>query len=501
MIRFDNLTFFDGDNFTETKTVVIEDGEFKWIGDEIELPIHYSNVESSINSEGLIAIPSFVDSHIHFLGLSARLVGHEVSFQEHQGLSDFINELERINQTDNTSECLRIYGLDLFHPSSNNIFSKDIVDLCIPDRPAVIRFTSGHGVLLNSYAIDLLGITESTDEIEGSTFVRSLETGKLTGVFYEIETLLKKSLPVIPKETIFEGMRRGNHELLSNGFTSFMDATAENDLSRLNFLADSIEQGYIDLNVSFMLGYDYLEEFIEANIKYGMDFRGISIGPVKLLTSFSGGYIYPEDLEDRILKCHKLGFPVAVHAVEEKIVHIASQIFSNNHMKGDRLEHVTELNDETISILENNKNYLSVNPNFIYEYGDRYMRMLSPDEINKIYRFKSMIEKNLTVGFGSDAPVSQPNALRFIKSATKRITKNYKVMSLSEKTTINEAINMATYNNRLINNTNLDSGKIAVGYIADMVLVKKDDLFSDKDYVPDTISLTIKEGQIIYSNL
>jgi hypothetical protein len=129
------------------------------------------------------------------------------------------------------------------------------------------------------------------------------------------------------------------------------------------------------------------------------------------------------------------------------------------------------------------------------------MRMLNPDKINKIYRFKSMIEKNLTVGFGSDAPVSQPNALRFIKSATKRITKNYKVMSLSEKITINEAINMATYNNRLINNTNLDSGKIAVGYIADMVLVKKDDLFSDKDYVPGTISLTMKQGQIIYSNL
>ena len=61
MIRFDNLTFFDGDKFTESKTVVIDDAEFKWIGDEIELPVHYSNVELSINSEGLIAIPGFVD--------------------------------------------------------------------------------------------------------------------------------------------------------------------------------------------------------------------------------------------------------------------------------------------------------------------------------------------------------------------------------------------------------------------------------------------------------
>ena len=45
-----------------------------------------------------------------------------------------------------------------------------------------------------------------------------------------------------PKETIFEGMKRANHQLLSNGFTSFMDATAENDLSRLNFLADLANQ-------------------------------------------------------------------------------------------------------------------------------------------------------------------------------------------------------------------------------------------------------------------
>ena len=45
-----------------------------------------------------------------------------------------------------------------------------------------------------------------------------------------------------------------------------MDATAENDLSRLNFLAKCVEENIIELDVSFMPGYENLEEFIQSNI-------------------------------------------------------------------------------------------------------------------------------------------------------------------------------------------------------------------------------------------
>ena len=75
MIRFDDLIFFDRDNFSEPKTIIVKDKKFKWIGDSIEIPIHYSNADFSIDCENLIAIPSFIDSHIHFLGLAAKLVG------------------------------------------------------------------------------------------------------------------------------------------------------------------------------------------------------------------------------------------------------------------------------------------------------------------------------------------------------------------------------------------------------------------------------------------
>ena len=501
MIRFDDLIFFDRDNFSEPKTIIVKDKKFKWIGDSIEIPIHYSNADFSIDCKNLIAIPSFIDSHIHFLGLAAKLVGHQVSLQENQGLEYFRDQLIKIDQNDKRSDCLRIYGLDIFHPSADIFFTKDIFDSCVPDRPAILRFTSGHAVLLNSKAMSLLGITESTDEIEGATFVRSPDTGELTGVFYEIEALINKSLPPIPSETIFEGIKSANDLLLSNGFTSFMDATAENDLSRLNFLAKCVEENIIELDVSFMPGYENLEEFIQSNIRFGTNFEGIKIGPVKLLASFSGGSIHPKDLKDRVQHCHSLGFPVAIHAVEEEIVYEASEILSNSYLKGDRLEHVTELSDKALDILRQNEIYACVNPSFIYEYGDRYKRLLKSDKFNKIYRFRSMLEQNVVLGFGSDAPVSTPSGLQFLQSATIRTTKLNEEISISQKISIIEAIKMATVNNGLLNGISHSSTPISRSNPANMILVKNEDLLNIKTNVSNNVLLTMKNGEILYSAL
>ena len=306
MIRFNNLILFNGADFTEPKSVVVENNIFKWIGDVNKLPQQYCDSTIQIDANGLLAIPSFIDSHIHFLGLAANLQGNKLALSDNVGLPEFITQLKEISKLDTQSQWLRIYDLDPFHPVLEKFISKDIIDSCISNRPVIIRFSSGHGVLLNSVAMKQLGITESTDETKGSTFVRSIETGKLTGVFYEIETLLNDAVPLISKETLIKGVKDANDLLLSRGFTSIMDATAENDLFRLFFLADLYEKGIITLDVSFMLGYEYLEDFIKSDITYGSNFRGIHIGPVKLMTSLSSGNPYPnkKTLSDKIKHCH-----------------------------------------------------------------------------------------------------------------------------------------------------------------------------------------------------
>jgi predicted amidohydrolase YtcJ len=501
MIRFNNLILFNGTGFTEPKSVVIENDIFKWIGDVNELPQQYCGSAISIEANGLLAIPSFVDSHIHFLGLAAKLQGNNLALSDNAGLTEFTAQLKEISKLDPQSEWLRIYDLDPFHPVLEKLISKDIIDSCISNRPVIIRFSSGHGVLLNSVAMKQLKITDSTDEIKGSTFGRSIETGKLTGVFYEIETLLNDYVPLISRETIIEGVKDANNLLLSKGFTSIMDATAENDLSRLNLFADFIDKGIIDLDVSFMLGYEYLEEFINIGIKYGTDFRGVTIGHVKLMTSLSSGKIYPDDLDYRINRCHSLGFPVAIHAVEKDIVSLVAEILADNYMEGDRVEHVTELDDMALDVLSKHKIGVSVNPSFIYEHGDRYIRVLESNVLKLIYRFKSMLEKDLIIGFASDAPVAMPSGLKFINAATKRRTKYNKEIGCSEKLTIDQAINMATFNNYQLNDVSYSTGKISQGNSADMILVKFEDLLGDKDYICDEVALTMQRGQIIHSNL
>ncbi|MBS20284.1 MAG: hypothetical protein CL733_04600, partial [Chloroflexi bacterium] len=154
-----------------------------------------------------------------------------------------------------------------------------------------------------------------------------------------------------------------------------------------------------------------------------------------------------------------------------------------------------------LDILRQNEIYACVNPSFIYEYGDRYKRLLKSDKFNKIYRFRSMLEQNILLGFGSDAPVTIPNGLQFLQSATRRTTKMNEEISISQKISIIEAIKMATVNNGLLNGISYSSSSISRSNPANMILVKSEDLLNIKTNVSNNVLLTMKNGEILYSAL
>ena len=180
---------------------------------------------------------------------------------------------------------------------------------------------------------------------------------------------------------------------------------------------------------------------------------------------------------------------------------LAADILSEYYMKGDRLEHLTELDDKTLNNLSHNNVFISVNPSFIYEYGDRYVRKLKSMELKYIYRFKSMLENNLILGFGSDAPVTFPSGLRFIDSVTRRLTKNSIALSISEKLTITQAINIATSDASVLSGISNTLGKINIGNIANMTLINSKYMLGNTNHSEDTVALTMHKGEIVYSDL
>ena len=112
-----------------------------------------------------------------------------------------------------------------------------------------------------------------------------------------------------------------------------------------------------------------------------------------------------------------------------------------------------------------------------------------------------MLEQNILLGFGSDAPVTTPNGLQFLQSATRRTTKMNEEICISQKISIIEAIKMATVNNGLLNGISYSSSSISRSNPANMILVKSEDLLNIKTNVSNNVLLTMKNGEILYSAL
>ena len=115
-----------------------------------------------------------------------------------------------------------------------------------------------------------------------------------------------------------------------------------------DYIKNNLGEGMVD--VEFMPGLNMLDELGQFKISYGSNYNSLSIGPVKIMLSSSSGRFVPEpqDLLEFVAECHDRGYPVAIHAITENEIDLCLSIFSKSSLRGDRIEHASELRDDQI---------------------------------------------------------------------------------------------------------------------------------------------------------
>jgi predicted amidohydrolase YtcJ len=119
------------------------------------------------------------------------------------------------------------------------------------------------------------------------------------------------------------------------------------------------------------------------------------------------------------------------------------------------------------------------------------------------YPFKTMLEKGIKLGFGSDSPIEKPNPLLGIYSAVRRKRPDDLRDSwyVEECVTLKEAVNAYTTGAAEICSWSGKSGVIAPGARADFIVLS-DDIYKVKiEHIPGLrILATIVDGNIAYRN-
>lgn len=410
--------------------------------------------ERVIDAEGALLLPGLHDHHIHLLSLAAQVRSVDC------GPPVVTNAQELRQQLRQAGGEGWIRGVG-YHESVNGELTADGLDQLISNRPVRIQHRSGKIWYLNTLALEKTGIRSAT------------------GQLFRSDSLLRTRLSDTSEE-ILDSLAEVSTTLASYGVTGVTDATYTNDEESRSLL----RRRKLKQSIVFM-GSEALEG--SGHLKIMLD--DASLPPF-------------EDLELRINNAHMNNRPVAFHCVTKvEIVYALSAVRSVGSLRGDRIEHASVVDSESMALIRELGLTVVTQPNFLFERGRQYLNDVDEKEMPYLYRGQGFLDAGVPLGAGTDAPYGDCNPWVAIHAAVVRKSADGFSMALPERLSPERAIQLFC---SASDNPGGLPRQIVAGVQADLCLLNsnRDALYDMlKSRVPDRhVRLTIAAGEVTYAS-
>jgi len=276
--------------------------------------------------------------------------------------------------------------------------------------------------------------------------------------------------------------------------------------------------GKLPLRVYLVVPVEFLDCLIDAGLVTGFGDHMIKIGCIKILAdgslgartaalkqpyddepSTKGMMLYSQgSLNGLVLKAHKAGFQLAIHAIGDQTVDIALKALEKalevwprkDHRH--RVEHASVLNESLIQRMKKLDVIASVQPHFVV--SDFWVeKRLGKARARWTYPFKTLIGRGVLVIGGSDCPVEPISPLLGIYAAVNRAA------FPQERITVEETMRIYTTNAAYASFEEKIKGSIEAGKLTDLVVLSDDLRKIEPSKIKDVrVEMTIVGGKIVY---
>ena len=398
-----------------------------------------------VDCEGHTVLPGFIDAHVHFLAYASSLTAVDCSPSAVSSIQELAAALQARAQATPEGEWVRGAGYDEFRLKEHRHPTRHDLDPLIPNHPVKLGHRSGHGTVLNSRSMALADITIETPEPLGGYIERDLTTGEPTGLFIDLDDWLDERLGPQPRgDEMAPAARDAARVFLSNGITSFHDASPCNSLKRWEFFQTLTSGPEPFPRAVIMPGFHHLREFAESGLGFGAGDDRLRVGHCKIILSQAAGTLQPsqKELGEMVRESVELGFPVAIHAVEEAEVEAAVGALEAVGVSGlsHRIEHASICPASLIARMKGANIMVVTQPGFIYHSGDRYLEQLDQQDIANLYPIKNWLKAGLQVAASSDAPVIPPDPLLGIQASVLRQARTGEKVSPEQGISVEQAL-------------------------------------------------------------
>ncbi len=474
-----------------------------------------------IDIEGKLMLPGFIDSHVHMLLGGMNLLS--VDFTKCKSKDDFILTLHEFVKS-NKGKWITGGAWDEQSWSEKIVPKKEWIDSFTEDTPVFVLRKDLHMGLANSLALKLANIDSETESPDGGVIEKDHNTGEPAGILKEkAADLILRVIPELTEEKYRNAEQAALDEAKKFGVTSIHDITYKNHF-RVHQIFE--KENKLTCRISTRPLLDYYQQYIDTEISttFGSDklkFAGLKAFTDGALGS-STAWFYEAYLDDPAnyglpmdivnsgelkrwsVEADKSNVQLSVHGIGDRAVgyllDFAEELNSTNGNKDRRfrIEHAQHIRESDIKRCNDLDVIISAQPYHMYE---------EPWIVNKIgkererytYAFKSFLDNNVKLCFGSDWPVVTLDPIQGIYSAVTRLTSAGNELVPEEKISVENAIKCYTINAAYANYDENKLGSIEVGKLADMVVLCEDLFLIDpKDIKNVKVDMTVFDGEVIY---
>ena len=472
-----------------------------------------------IDAKGMMVVPGFIDSHVHFisggLGLSS------VQLRDAKTPAEFIRRIKEYAATLPAGAWITEGNWD-HEQWGGELPRRDWIDSVTPNNPVWINRLDGHMGLANSAALRAAGVDASTPEVTGGTIVRGADRAP-TGILKDnAQSLIDRVVADPSPEVVDRAVDAAFAYLAGNGVTSVHNMGTFGDLAAFERAHRS---GRMKTRIYAVVPLAQWQQLADTVRARGRGDAWLHIGGLKgfvdgslgshtaaMLQPFTdapndtGLFVNtPENLYEWTSGADKAGLQVIVHAIGDKAIRTQLDIYQRVEKEDGprdrrfRIEHLQHIAPSDIPRVAALGVTASMQPYHAIDDGRWAEKVIGHERAKTTYAFRSLRDAHVRLAFGSDWFVAPATPIEGIYAAVTRRTlddRNPGGWIPEQKITVEDALRAYTQGGAFAEFAEKEKGKLASGMLADFVILDRDLTRIAPETIRDTkIVMTVVGGK------
>lgn len=498
--------------------ILIRQSTVAWLGELSDAP----PADEWIDLGGRVVLPGLTDPHLHIFMLALSRLQVSFALTPATSIADVIQRLAEGHDASGPGDWLQ--GCDLMEDRLAEGRLPDAADLdrAFPENPVLLRRYCGHVAMLNTAAMQALGLAPDVADPPAGVFHRDAD-GTLTGIAEETaaEWIFTRA-PCPPDEAIAARIASVLTDCLAMGLTALTEAAVgfsigyDREMAVWEHLRATRP---VPLRLGFMLQLDPAEA-AQRGLRPDPN-RAWSIETLKffadgIIGGRSGAVSVPYDdtggtgvlmqppgvLEDAFHRTHADGWRIAVHATGDRAIArvrdamIAAQ--GTDTSRRHRIEHCFVPPNGLFDQLAAAGISTVMQPSFVSRMGASIGKGLGARTATA-YPAASPLAAGAALAFSSDAPTGLISPWEGIRAAVTRRGAHGGLIGPDEAVDFRTALDAYIAGGSRVMRQEDFRGTLAPGMAADLVVLEADPFVRDPDTLGETRAyLTMTDGAIVH---